>query len=43
MRPPYEITTTILRYVPSISEKLGEVQAKYLNKPSPQLRKQIRI
>ena len=43
MKPPYEITTTILNYITSISEKIGEVHANYLNLPSPQLRKQNKI
>ncbi|MNK05530.1 Fic/DOC family protein [compost metagenome] len=43
MRPPYEITTAILFRVSSISEKLGQINAKYLDKPSPKLRKENRI
>jgi len=43
MKPPYEITTTILKLVSSISEKLGAVSANLLNKPSPYLRKQNQI
>ncbi len=43
MKPPYEITAGILKYIASISEKIGEVNAKYLNKTSPQLRKQNKI
>ena len=43
MNPPYDITPKILKLITSISEKLGEVNANYLNKPSPQLRKQNRI
>jgi Fic family protein len=43
MKPPYRITSLILSKVSSISEKLGEVNANYLSKPSPQLRKQNRI
>jgi Fic family protein len=43
MKPPYDITTKILKLISSISEKLGEVNANYLNKQSPQLRKQNRI
>jgi Fic family protein len=43
MKPPYEITSKILKYITSISEKIGEVNANFLNKPSPQLRKQNRI
>ncbi len=43
MKPPYEITPLILRLVSSISEKLGVVNANYLNHQSIQLRKQHRI
>ena len=43
MNPPYEITPEILRLITSISEKIGEVNANYLNKPSTLLRKQNRI
>jgi Fic family protein len=43
MKPPYRITSFILSKVSSISEKLGEVNANYLSKPSTQLRKQNRI
>ena len=43
MKPPYEITPKILKLIASISEKLGEVNANFLNKPSPQLRKQNKI
>lgn len=43
MKPPYEITSKILKLLTSISEKLGEVNANFLTKQSPQLRKQNRI
>lgn len=43
MKPPYDITSLILELVSSISEKIGEVNALYLNKQSPQLRKQNKI
>lgn len=43
MKPPYDITLKILKLIRSISEKIGEVNANYLNKQSPQLRKQNRI
>lgn len=43
MKPPYEITSSILKLITSISEKVGEVNANLLNKPSPKLRKQNRI
>tara|TARA_R110002050_G_scaffold300586_1_gene470634 strand:+ start:6160 stop:7113 length:954 start_codon:yes stop_codon:yes gene_type:complete len=43
MKPPYDITTEILRLVTSISEKIGIINANLLDKPSPLLRKQNRI
>jgi Fic family protein len=43
MKPPYQITSKILKLVTSISEKIGEVNANFLDKPSPTLRKQNRI
>ncbi|MGA1583576.1 MAG: Fic family protein [Saprospiraceae bacterium] len=43
MKPPYEITNTILKLLTSIAEKLGEAQAKHLNLPSPELRKRNRV
>jgi Fic family protein len=43
MKPPYRINTAILKLLTSISEKLGEVKANYLSKPSPQLRKKNKI
>lgn len=43
MKPPYEITQNILKLITSISEKIGEVNANYLNKQSPTLRKQKKI
>ena len=43
MKPPYEITQSILKLITSISEKIGEVNANYLNKQSPTLRKQNKI
>ncbi len=43
MKPPYDITPKILKLIRSISEKIGEVNANYLSKQSPQLRKQNRI
>ncbi len=43
MKPPYDITPKILKLITSISEKIGEVNATYLSKQSPQLRKQNRI
>jgi Fic family protein len=43
MKPPYDITPKVLKLISSISEKIGEVNATYLSKQSPQLRKQNRI
>ena len=43
MKPPYDITPKIFRFISLISEKLGEVNANYLSRQSPQLRKQNRI
>lgn len=43
MKPPYEITAKILQLTTSISEKLGAIQAKFLDKPKTTLRKQNRI
>jgi len=43
MKPPYEITSSILKLISSISEKIGAVNANLLDRPSPKLRKQSRI
>ena len=43
MKPPYQITSNILNLLTAISEKLGEINATFLDKPSPKLRKQNRI
>ncbi|MEM6963839.1 MAG: Fic family protein [Bacteroidota bacterium] len=43
MKHPYEITNTILSLLTSISEKIGEVNAHHLHKPSPELRKKNRV
>jgi len=43
MKPPYDITSTILNQLTTISEKLGEVNAAHLQKPSPELRKKNRV
>ena len=43
MKSPYDITPKILQLVRSISEKMGEVNANYQSRQSPQLRKQNRI
>lgn len=43
MKPPYEITPAILKLITAISEKLGEINAHLLSRPSPLLRKENRI
>lgn len=43
MKPPYRITDRILKLVVSISEKLGEINAVHLHKPTTELRKKNRI
>jgi len=43
MKPPYNITPKILKLIASISERIGEINANLLDKPSPQLRKQNKI
>lgn len=43
MKPPYDITSTILNLVSAISEKIGEINASFLKPQSPQLRKQNKI
>ncbi|MFT3796585.1 MAG: Fic family protein [Flavobacterium sp.] len=43
MKPPYELNQNILELITSISEMIGEVNANYLNKQSPTLRKQNKI
>lgn len=43
MKPRYQITSLILKSISSISEKIGEVNAKYLVKTNPTLRKRNRI
>ncbi len=43
MKPPYEITTKILKLVSSISKKIGEANANLISKPFPHLRKQNKI
>lgn len=43
MNPPYEITPKILQLITSISQKIGEVNAKHLIRQSPKLRKQNQI
>jgi Fic family protein len=39
-KPPYEINEAIIQQIASISEKLGEVNASFLDKPQAILRKQ---
>lgn len=43
MKPPYQITSEILHLISTISQKIGEVNANYLIKNNPQLRKQNQI
>ena len=43
MNPPYQITPEILKLIASVSEKIGQISAKFLDKPSPKLRKENRI
>ena len=43
MNPPYDITNSILQLITSISEKIGEVNAAHLHRPSPALRKRNRV
>lgn len=43
MRPPYNLTSEILRLITDVSLKIGEVNASFLTKPSPELRKRNRI
>jgi Fic family protein len=43
MNPPYQITPETLKLIASVSEKIGQISAKFLDKPSPKLRKENRI
>lgn len=43
MKPSYDLTNNILKSLTAISEKIGEVNAAHLHKPSPELRKRNRI
>lgn len=43
MKPPYNITPKILKLITSVSEKIGEISASLIDRPSPQLRKQNKI
>ena len=43
MRPPYKINSEILSLIASVSEKIGEVNASFLSRPAPELRRMNRI
>ena len=43
MKPPYDISPKILEQIVSISEKIGRINASFLDKPSPQLRKESKV
>ena len=43
MKPPYNITPLILKSISNISIKIGEINANYLSRQSPKLRKSNRI
>lgn len=43
MKPPCNVTPDILRAVSSVSAKIGEINARYLPRQSPILRKQNQI
>jgi Fic family protein len=43
MKPPYDLNSGILKLITSISQKIGEVNAKLLVKQNPTLRKQNQI
>ena len=43
MKPPYKLTSHILKLVSEVSQKIGEVNASFLIKQSPELRKRNRI
>ncbi|MFK7833481.1 MAG: Fic family protein [Winogradskyella sp.] len=42
-KPPYEITSEILKLTSEISEKIGAINSNYINKPTTVLRKQNKI
>ena len=42
-KPPYKINSKILKSVSTISEKIGEIKAHYLNRPDPKLRKKNKV
>lgn len=43
MQPPYTLTPAILELITEVSQKIGEVNASFLIKTSPELRKKNRI
>lgn len=43
MKPPYELTSEILKLITLIAQQIGEVNAKHLIKQNPTLRKQNQI
>lgn len=43
MKPPYKVTSSILKLISEVSQKIGEVNASFLIKQSPELRKRNRI
>lgn len=43
MKPPYKITSRILKLISEVSHKIGEVNASFIVKQSPELRKKNRI
>lgn len=43
MKPPYTITPQILSLITDVSHKIGEVNASFITKQSPELRKRNRI
>lgn len=43
MKPSYNLTSEILKLVSEVSHKIGEVNASFLTKQSPELRKRNRI
>jgi Fic family protein len=43
VKPPYDISPKILEKIASISQKIGRINASFLDKPSPQLRKENRV
>lgn len=43
MRPPYELTPRIIKLIASVSQKIGQLDVKFVAKQSPELRKANRI